>query len=229
MTRPTISLVTPWLEHPELIPGYERTIKGADEVIIVDNGSTAWTHQHLAELCKRHGNAKIIRFPENQGFGIAANAGLKAATGDILVCINNDVRGAEGWLEQVRQDVTPGTLCGVDVRVHTVDGAAIPYIDGWIVAGPRQVWESLGYYDTETYEFAYYEDADLSLRAVLSGFLLKPCEQWGIQHLEIGGIVGNTTSRDFVEKRTHYGEQNRQRYVARVRRAMWDSLKEVGA
>ena len=38
MEKKTITIITPWLNSPELIPTYIASVKGAD-VIIIDNGS----------------------------------------------------------------------------------------------------------------------------------------------------------------------------------------------
>ena len=44
---------------------------------------------------------KLIQLPENRGFTGACNAGLRAATGEIQILLNNDTEADSGWLEAV--------------------------------------------------------------------------------------------------------------------------------
>lgn len=81
-----ISLVLPCYneEHGlvEVFRDLDRNI--VDEVIAVDNNST----DHTAEVARRFG-AKVIR-ETKQGYGAAYKAGLRAATGDIIVTMDAD-------------------------------------------------------------------------------------------------------------------------------------------
>jgi GT2 family glycosyltransferase len=211
----TVSILTAWYEHPELIADYEKTVQDADEVIIVDNASSLPVAAQLQAMCERLG-AKYVRAESNLGYAKAINLVLPDAIGDIIVCLNNDVRGASDFVERVRQDVEPNTFCGVHLTYHFVDGAAIPYIDGWCTAAYREVWERVGGYDTETFIFAYYEDADLSFRAVLAGAKLREINDWPIEHIN----GGNTTSRGMSAIAYANSEANRAKFFARVREAM---------
>jgi len=65
------------------------------ETIVVDNGSRDGT----AGLLERgFPGVVVVRFPENRGFAPAVNAGLRAARGEMLVLMNNDVEAEPGWL-----------------------------------------------------------------------------------------------------------------------------------
>jgi len=65
------------------------------ETIVVDNGSRDGT----AGLLEREfPGVVVVRFPENRGFAPAVNAGLRAARGEMLVLMNNDVEAEPGWL-----------------------------------------------------------------------------------------------------------------------------------
>ncbi len=65
------------------------------ETIVVDNGSRDDT---AAMLELEFPQVVVVRFPENRGFAPAVNAGLRAARGDMLVLMNNDVEADPGWL-----------------------------------------------------------------------------------------------------------------------------------
>lgn len=81
-----ISLVLPCYNEErglvEVFRDLDRNI--VDEVIAVDNNST----DHTAEIARRFG-AKVIR-ETKQGYGAAYKAGLRAATGDIIVTMDAD-------------------------------------------------------------------------------------------------------------------------------------------
>lgn len=57
------------------------------EVIIVDNNSQ---EENLDELRKRYNFVKVIRLPENIGFGRGNNIGVKNAHGELLLFLNSD-------------------------------------------------------------------------------------------------------------------------------------------
>src|ERR1700678_3054890 len=70
------------------------------ELIAIDNGSTDHTGVYLAGV--RDGAnvpVRIISNTTNRGFPAAINQGLKAARGEYLVLLNNDVVVTDGWLE----------------------------------------------------------------------------------------------------------------------------------
>lgn len=77
-----------------------------EEVIVVDNGS----EDDSAKVAKAHG-AEVIRLDKNLGFARAVNAGIRRATGDWILILNNDLVLPQSWLEQ---------LCGAAQR----EGAA---------------------------------------------------------------------------------------------------------
>jgi GT2 family glycosyltransferase len=65
------------------------------ETIVVDNGSTDGT---AAMLAAEFPGARLMPLPENRGFAVATNVGLRAARGAVLVCLNNDVEAEPDWL-----------------------------------------------------------------------------------------------------------------------------------
>jgi hypothetical protein len=199
----TVSVVTPWRDHPELGEKYQEAIKAAkpDQLLIIDDASEVPVH------------GAAFRFDEPAGFVRACNKGLELATSDVVVLLNNDVEVIESsWLDRIIALCEPGTLVGElrDGPHAWVDGEAVPYIDGWCVAGMRADLEQLGGLDTEFVEPAYYTDNDLSVRAVASGMRL------------VGTIVGlrhlvNVTTNDDPAARERASATNRRLYQQRVR------------
>src|SRR5579884_3794501 len=107
-----VSLVTPWRNHAELIAGYQSLVQGdGAQAVVVDNGSESETADKLKEMVRRL-DGVYLRNEENRWFAAAANQGLAAAGGDVVVVLNNDVSGPAEWIEMVRRDVTDGGLFG---------------------------------------------------------------------------------------------------------------------
>jgi GT2 family glycosyltransferase len=66
------------------------------EVVVVDDASTDETPQVLESFGTR---IRVLRMDENGGFARACNAGAAAATGELLVFLNNDTEPRPGWLQ----------------------------------------------------------------------------------------------------------------------------------
>ena len=67
------------------------------ELIIIDNGSDpAFKAPFTGDI-----ELRVIRNEENKGFPIAVNQGIRAAEGDIICLLNNDVIVTENWFERL--------------------------------------------------------------------------------------------------------------------------------
>jgi GT2 family glycosyltransferase len=199
----TVAVVTPWHNHLELQPDYDRAIglgPPPDELVVVDNGSDPPL------------DFATIRNEDNLGFCQASNQGLDHATSDVVVFLNNDIAATEqGWLDTIRDMVEPSVLVGARIRTDlhtTVDGAVYPYIDGWCLAGMRDDLHDLGGFDTSLEEPAYYSDNLLCLEARARGFRLREARV-GLIH-RVGATAG-ATPNDGASR------ANYQRYQRRVR------------
>lgn len=200
--RVLISIVTAWLDHPELIPAYEAAVRGA-QVIVVEQGGTV--ADELDAMCTRLGyGSTVLSLPQRVGFSEANNRGLALATGHVIVCLNNDVYGDERqpnrWLRFVERDTPPNALTGPAVLPFQMDREAILYVDGWCVSGRRETWRLLGGWDAEHYPHAYAEDVDLSMRARMLGCALYQ-GTWPIHH------IGHVTSKALPGAFDHADEQ----------------------
>jgi GT2 family glycosyltransferase len=78
------------------------------EVILVDDGSTDAT----PEIAKLFPQVRYIRQP-NQGLSAARNAGIAAATGQIVAFTDDDCRADEDWLSYLVHDLSDGELVGI--------------------------------------------------------------------------------------------------------------------
>lgn len=178
---PRISIITPWLDHPEFIADYENAVRATGiEVIVIDNGSASANATALSAMVGRLG-AKYIRNEENRWFSGANNQGLAIATGEVVLFLNNDISSEKPWLDDVRRDVVDGNLCGPALIHQSAAGIQIDYIEGWCVAARRQVWQALGGWNESAFPMPYCEDAELSVRAARSGIRLVQTA-WPVAH-----------------------------------------------
>ena len=162
-----ISVITPWLDHPELIADYEAAVRGA-QVIVVDNGSEPAAARLLREMVERLGGV-CVRNETNVGFAAANNQGLPHVERDLVLFLNDDVRGEPGFLQAVARDTSEGVLAGPSLQRQLVYGMVLPYLEGWCLAARRATWARIDRWDAETYVGPYWEDNDVCLRALCTG------------------------------------------------------------
>lgn len=76
----------------EKVLGRVRAVGLADEIIIVDDGSTDGTRDLLAEIeTRNHNDLRIIYHARNQGKGAALVTGFAVATGDVILIQDADL------------------------------------------------------------------------------------------------------------------------------------------
>jgi len=104
---PRASIVVPLYQRADLTEGCLAALERAGtldvaEVLLVDNASTDGT----PALCRAWSHrVRVLRNEENLGFAIACNQGARAATGDVLVFLNNDTEVHDGWLAPLLEAV----------------------------------------------------------------------------------------------------------------------------
>jgi GT2 family glycosyltransferase len=185
----TVSIVIPLynqLAYTRMcLESIHTTVPEAVEIILIDNASSDGTAEYLATL----GGVSVIGNAENLGFAGACNQGIRAATGEWIVVMNNDVLLSAGWLEGLwaaarRWDldmVSPAIREGE--RNYDIDSYArqlTSRMNGVIRRGRvsgicfmthNKVFDAIGVFD-ENFRIGQYEDKDLFLRAVMAGFKL---------------------------------------------------------
>jgi len=198
-----ISIITPWLDHSELCRMYEKHKRGA-EVIIIDNGSDLLQAELIEHMVGRL-NGIYIRNEDNRYFAPANNQGLQAATGEIVLFLNNDVELRPGFLKQVEADVKPGGLYGPSMgNRHDKD-----YIEGWCIAATRDTWDKLGGWPDDL-PGMYYEDNMLCLKAERLGVTLNKTD-WHCWHAN-----AYTTKTMFIAA-TARAAENEAKFIERIK------------
>lgn len=97
---PRVSIIIPnWngaVLMEKALAALARQTHPAYEILVVDNGST----DNSVATAKRAG-ARLLEFAENRGFCRAVNEGIRAASGDWIAILNNDVKVSDDWLEKL--------------------------------------------------------------------------------------------------------------------------------
>lgn len=160
------------------------------EVICVDNGS----HDQSKQLIEaKFPQVTLLPQPVNLGFAGGVNVGLRKATGDLLVLLNQDCLVQPGWLEALCQavennenlGVVGGRILNADQTVNhagaylerplaygrhiTTEEHPVEYVTGALFGITRRAWETVGEFD-EGFFPAYYEETDYCFRAKHLGF-----------------------------------------------------------
>ena len=195
-----VSVVIPTWNHYELLTqclrSLEEQTRPADEIVVVDDGSTDDT---TVQLAQDFSDVQCIHRAQNGGFARASNEGLRAAQGEWILLLNNDMtlepdfleqllKATEGtarllaplilWQDEPKRIYSAGDRVGVNGRPEAIgfremqDNFKLPETIFGVTGGAglfhRDVFETIGYLD-ETF-LAYFEDADLCMRARLVGF-----------------------------------------------------------
>lgn len=104
------------------------------EVLVVDDASADGTAEAIAEI---YPSVRVLRRQKRGGFAAAANQGLKAARGELLLLLNSDAEIDQGALDGLRQSFAERPKLGIA-------GGLLRYPDGrpqWSGGGePTLLW-----------------------------------------------------------------------------------------
>jgi len=92
---------------------------GEREVILVDNGST---DDSVGLVQRKFPEVQIVTLRENRGFAGGNCEGLKAAEGELIALVNNDVRLEAQWLERLCAAMAGHPEVGIGASKVLVEG-----------------------------------------------------------------------------------------------------------
>lgn len=249
MDRLRVSVVIPCFNYGaylrEAVDSVLAQTLQADELIIVDDGSTDDSPALAAAIVAEHSDAVPIRLiaRENSGSpGATRNAGIAEAIGDAILCLDADDRLDPGFLEAcvASLDANPGAAIAYgDFQMFGEDNRLItpPQWDtrreldvnflGTASLFRCVAWEQAGGYDVEL----GYEDWDLWIGMVEQGWVgvKAPGALWHYR-VHAGGVFSNHVAHDqeckarIVAKHPSvYGEEQR-RWASAVLEGDLDAL-----
>jgi GT2 family glycosyltransferase len=152
--KPPFSIIIPCHNRSDLLHLCLSSVRcyapAGTEVIVVDDASVGASASRVADLFP---GTLVVRFRRRRGFCAAANAGIRAARGEIVELLNDDTEVTAGWADKALVHfknpqvaaVTPLVLKrpGGEARPPRIDSAGDRYYLGG-VAGKRGHGQLLG-------------------------------------------------------------------------------------
>lgn len=217
-----MSIVIPNWNGLELLkknlPAVVEASKDAKEIIVVDDGSK---DQSVEFVRSQYPGITVILKPKRQGFAAAVNAGVKRATGDIVYLMNTDVVPQAGYLVSIIPHFQNNRIFAVGSLEKSFEGNETilrgrglsewkqgffihkrgevnKMTTAWVAGGSgafrRSIWSTLGGLDT-IYNPFYWEDIDISYRAMKAGYSLLFEPKSVVHHMHEQGAITKHFSR----------------------------------
>lgn len=99
----SVSVVVTTFNRPRLVLRAVQSVlaqtRAPDEIIVVDDHSPDWPNEGLEALAAASSRLKLMRLPGRGGPQLTRNTGARAATGDILMFLDDDDRWAPDKIE----------------------------------------------------------------------------------------------------------------------------------
>lgn len=181
------------------------------EIIAVDNASTDGSVEYLREWAEGAENRIFIANSANLGFSAGNNVGLRAATGDYLVVLNNDTYVTPGWVRgmvrHLQRNPSTGLVgpvtnnignearieigyssmeemierAGEYTRRHPGHSFEMSTAAFFCVMISRAAYEAVGPMD-EDFGVGFFEDDDYCRRLALKGFDVRCADDVFVHH-----------------------------------------------
>lgn len=195
---------------------------GSAQVIIVDDASTDGSCEYIK---KNYPKVLLIKKVTNSGFATTVNLGFKAAREEIVLLLNTDLIPRKDFLTYLLpyfedpQVFAVGCLDESIEKKHTVKrGRGLgEFKQGflvhrrgeidktntlWVSAGSgafrKSIWEKLGGMDS-LYDPFYWEDIDLSYRALKAGYEIIFEPKSIVEHRHLEGSISNQYPKNVIK------------------------------
>ncbi|MFC1786454.1 glycosyltransferase family 2 protein [Halobacteriota archaeon] len=124
--QPKVSIVLLGYNRAHMLPKCIETLKEQDyeniEIIYVDDASI----DNSVDVAESYGIKKIIRLPENKGFGPPNNKGVKIAEGDFVFFVHDDMYFEKSCVSELVKEITNDEdIFAVDPLQYNWEGTEI--------------------------------------------------------------------------------------------------------
>jgi len=209
---------------------YIAKTKNTIELFIVDDYSQDDSIAVIEEIQKQHNTSsvrfRLITKTKNSGFSPTVNLGAKHATGEVLVLLNSDAYPEDDFITPFLHHFKSNDLFAVGFMdksieegrivlrgrgigrwkrgflIHKkggVDKETTLWVNGGSGAFRKKTWDLLGGMD-ELYSPFYWEDIDLSYRALKSGYTVRFEKKSTVVHEHEKGAIVKTYTKDQVQQ-----------------------------
>lgn len=209
---------------------YSLQTKKEVEIIIVDDASTDASTPILLDfipsVAEQSSTFQFIQNEKNLGFSSTVNNGVKHAKGDIVILLNTDVSPAKDFIFPLINHFTDKKIFAVGAmdksiendkvvlrgrgigkwergflihKAGTLDKQNSLWASGGSSAFRKSLWTLLGGLD-ELFNPFYWEDIDLSYRALKSGYHVLFEEKSIVIHEHEKGAIKTKYTKSEVEK-----------------------------
>lgn len=213
---------------PKVISVLKEYKKGKKELVIVDDTSTDGSLLFLTELEKSQQKTDVpvvlLKNEVNKGFSPTVNRGVKASHGEIVILLNSDVIPEKGFIEPLLSHFTDASVFGVGCmdrsiesgkpvlrgrgvggwkrgfmmhRAGSLDKKNTLWVSGGSSAFKKSVWEKIGGLN-ELYAPYYWEDNDISYRALKAGYRLVFEKKSTVIHEHERGAIKKSKSAKHI-------------------------------
>jgi len=199
------------------------------ETIIVDDKSTDKSLEIIEDLIKKFEgkfDVKLLKSDTNKGFSSTVNYGVSEAKGELVFLLNTDVYPENDFLKNVLPHFEDPNIFAVACMDKSIEGSTsvlrgrgigswergfLVHTKGkidktntlWVSGGSsifrKSIWVILGGMD-ELFNPFYYEDIDLSYRAIKSGYTILFEPKSVVVHEHEQGAIQSTYSPKHIKK-----------------------------
>ena len=219
-----LSVVIPNYNGQDLLKkNLPKVLEAVDaEIIVVDDASTDGS---LGVLNSFKEKIKVIKNEKNLGFSSTVNRGVKEARGEIIILLNTDVTPEKGFLNPLLSHFEDKSMFAVGCMDKSVENGKVIlrgrgvgswkrgffvhsrgevnktntlWVNGGSGAFRKSIWERLGGF-SELYNPFYWEDIDLSYRAIKSGYKIKFESKSIVVHEHEKGVIKKKFSSGYIK------------------------------